>query len=278
MSANGNRRRTVCTVLALAVCTVSACERAPYSLDHAGPAVPAQRALDQPERAAALRLAMVQNQISARGVRDKKTLAAMRKVPRHLFIPKVTLSLAYGDHPVIPKVTLSLAYGDHPVGIGASQTISQPYIVALMTEALELKGGEKVLEIGTGSGYQAAVLAEIAAQVYTIEIIESLGRHAETLLDQCGYTNIEVRIGDGYQGWPEHAPFDAIIVTAAPDHIPQPLIDQLKPGGRLVIPVGESVQHLLRITKTDDGLLHENLLPVRFVPMTGQAMEKAPQR
>jgi len=264
MTANRKNSITVCAVLALlAVCVVSACERAPYSPDRAGAAAPAQRPVEQPERATALRLAMVQHQIEVRGVDDKKTLAAMRKVPRHLFVPTASLSIAYADH---------------PVSIGKKQTISQPYIVAFMTEALELKGGEKVLEIGTGSGYQAAVLAEIAGHVYTIEIIESLGRRAETLLEKCGYTNIEVRVGDGYRGWPEHAPFDAIIVTAAPDHIPQPLIDQLKPGGRLVIPVGEFIQHLLRITKTDDGLLRENLLPVRFVPMTGQAMENEPQR
>ena len=259
MSANGNRRYTVCAVLALAVCTVSACERAPYRPERASTPAPVQRPLDQPDRATTLRLAMAQHQIEGRGVRDAKTLAAMRKVPRHLFVPKAPLSVAYADH---------------PASIGNNQTISQPYIVAFMTEALELRGGEKVLEIGTGSGYQAAVLAEIARQVYTIEIIEPLGRRAKTVLDQCGYTNIEFRIGDGYQGWPEHAPFDAIIVTAAPDHIPQPLIDQLKPGGRLVIPVGKFVQQLLKITKRDDELLRETLLPVRFVPMTGEAMEK----
>ena len=263
MAANRKKRLTVCPVLALTVCVVSACERAPYSPGRAGSAAPTELSLERPDRATALRLAMVQHQIEVRGVRDQKTLAAMRKVPRHLFVPKASLAVAYADH---------------PVPIGNSQTISQPYIVAFMTEALELQGGEKVLEIGTGSGYQAAVLAEIAARVYTIEIIESLGRRAETLLDQCGYANVETRIGDGYQGWPEHAPFDAIIVTAAPGHIPQPLIDQLKPGGRLVIPVGEFVQHLLKITKTHDGLLHENLLPVRFVPMTGEAMEKGPRR
>jgi protein-L-isoaspartate(D-aspartate) O-methyltransferase len=202
---------------------------------------------------------MVRHQIERRGVRDAKTLAAMRDVPRHLFVPKVTLSVAYADH---------------PVSIGNNQTISQPYIVAFMTEALELQEDDKVLEIGTGSGYQAAVLAEIARRVYTIEIVEPLGLRAKTVLDQCGYTNIEFLIGDGYRGWPEHAPFDAIIVTAAPDHIPQPLIDQLKPGGRLVIPVGEFVQQLQKITKHGDELRYETLLPVRFVPMTGEAMEK----
>ena len=262
MKANRNRRCTVCPVLALVliVCVVQACGRHETSgQEQISATASIQLSLGQPDRAAVLRSAMVQHQIEARGVRDAKTLAAMRHVPRHLFVPKATLSVAYGDH---------------PVPIGNNQTISQPYIVAFMTEALELQGGEKVLEIGTGSGYQAAVIAEIARRVYTIEIVEPLGRRARTVLDQCGYRNIEFLIGDGYRGWPEHAPFDAIIVTAAPDHIPQPLIEQLKPGGRLVIPVGEFAQQLLKITKRDDELRYESLLPVRFVPMTGKAMEE----
>jgi len=255
-------------MLALLAAPVSGCGGSPHSAAHDSQTdvetdVPSQRGpkpLSPTDRGSVLRSAMVERQIEARGVRDPKTLAAMRKVPRHLFAPKLRLADAYADRPM-------------PIGEG--QTISQPYVVAFMTEALGLRGGEKVLEIGTGSGYQAAVLAEIADEVYTIEIVESLGRRAEAVLDECGYTNVEVRIGDGYAGWPEHAPFDAIIVTAAPDHVPQPLIDQLKPAGRLVIPVGDYFQSLLRITKTEDGLKRENLMSVIFVPMTGRAQEKS---
>jgi protein-L-isoaspartate(D-aspartate) O-methyltransferase len=199
---------------------------------------------------------MVKTQIEPRGVKDKLVLDAMRKVPRHLFVPESFRQRAYSDGPL-------------PIGEG--QTISQPYIVALMTELLGLKGGEKVLEIGTGSGYQAAILAEIVDQVYTIEIICSLAETAEERLKQMGYENITVRCADGYQGWNEHAPFDGIIVTAAPDHIPQPLVDQLKVGGRLVIPVGDIYQELMVITKTETGIKKMNAIPVRFVPMTGEA-------
>ncbi len=202
---------------------------------------------------------MVARQIVSRGVSDKLVLTAMRKVPRHEFVPE---DIKYR------------AYEDNPLPIGEDQTISQPYIVALMTELLGLKGGEKVLEIGTGSGYQAAILAEIAAEVYTIEIIESLARTAEQRLKEMGYENITVRWGDGYQGWEEHAPFDGVIVTAAPDHIPQPLVDQLKVGGRMVIPVGSFFQELKLLTKTGDGVKEKNVIPVRFVPMTGEAQEK----
>ncbi|MBN1614611.1 MAG: protein-L-isoaspartate(D-aspartate) O-methyltransferase [Deltaproteobacteria bacterium] len=203
---------------------------------------------------------MVRNQIEARGVRDRLVLDAMRKVHRHLFVP---------GH------LTQAAYLDFPLPIGEGQTISQPYIVAFMTESLQLKGGEKALEIGTGSGYQAAVLAEIAKEVYTIEIIPSLGNRAKALLKAMGCENIHVRIGDGYRGWREHAPYDAIIVTAAPPSIPKPLVDQLKPGGRMVIPVGESFQELILITKGRDGAVgKKSLLPVRFVPMTGEVQEK----
>lgn len=203
---------------------------------------------------------MVSSQIIRRGVSDRLTLAAMRKVQRHLFVP---------DN-MKPH-----AYEDRPLPIGEDQTISQPYIVARMTELLGLKGEEKVLEIGTGSGYQAAVLAEIAKEVYTIEIIESLANSADELLKGMGHKNITVKFGDGYKGWEEHAPFDGIIVTAAPDHIPQPLVDQLKVGGRMVIPVGENYQQLKLITKNPDGkTTEENIIPVRFVPMTGEAQEK----
>jgi protein-L-isoaspartate(D-aspartate) O-methyltransferase len=199
---------------------------------------------------------MVRLQIAAREVKDELVLDAMRKVPRHLFVPE-NLS--------------GQAYSDGPLPIGEGQTISQPYIVALMTELLELKGGEKVLEIGTGSGYQAAVLAEIAGEVYSIEIICSLAETAEKKLLEMGYDNVTVRCADGYQGWEEHAPFDGIMVTAAPDHIPQPLVDQLKVGAKLVIPVGDVFQELKVILKTETGIKEMNTIPVRFVPMTGEA-------
>ncbi len=199
---------------------------------------------------------MIAEQIESRGVKDKLVLDAMQKVPRHLFVPQ-----GYID----------LAYTDGPLPIGEGQTISQPYIVALMTELLGLKGREKVLEIGTGSGYQAAVLAEITSQVYSIEIIPSLAETARERLEEMGYKNVTVRCGDGYIGWEEHAPFDGIIVTAAPVHIPQPLIDQLKVGGKLVIPVGDFFQELIVVTKTKEGIEKESTIPVRFVPMTGEA-------
>jgi protein-L-isoaspartate(D-aspartate) O-methyltransferase len=202
------------------------------------------------------REAMVRSQIEPRGVKDKLVLKAMRTVPRHRFVPASLVDRAYSDG---------------PLPIGENQTISQPYIVALMTELLGLKGGEKVLEIGTGSGYQAAVLAEIVDQVYTIEIICSLAETAEKRLKQMGYNNVTVRCADGYQGWEEHAPFDGIIVTAAPDHIPQPLVDQLKVGAKLAIPVGDVFQELMVITKTETGIKKMNAIPVRFVPMTGEA-------
>ncbi len=202
---------------------------------------------------------MVADTIVARNVSDKLVLSAMRKVPRHEFVPENMKRYAYDDR---------------PLPIGEDQTISQPYIVALMTELLELKGGEKVLEIGTGSGYQAAILAEIAKDVYTIEIIPSLAQSAEERLRRLGYKNITVKTGDGYKGWEEHAPFDGIIVTAAPDHIPQPLVDQLKIGGKMVIPVGSMIQQLKVITKTESGIKEKSVLPVRFVPMTGEAQQK----
>lgn len=198
------------------------------------------------------RLKMVKDQIQARGVMDHRVLEAMRSVPRHLFVPQKERSKAYQDSPL-------------PIGYG--QTISQPYIVAYMCEALGLRGEEKVLEIGTGSGYHAAVLSLLAKEVYTIEIIEPLARQAEERLRELGYHNVRVRCGDGYKGWPEEAPFDAIVVTAAPPEIPQSLVDQLKVGGRMVIPVGEGLQDLLRITRTQEGAKVERLLPVRFVPM-----------
>ena len=209
---------------------------------------------------ASKRSAMVERQIRWRGVKDSLVLKAMRKVPRHQFVPENLKDMAYTDR---------------PLPIGKDQTISQPYIVALMTEYLGLKGGEKILEIGTGSGYQAAILAEIAAEVYTIEIIQSLGDNAQKKLKSLGYKNIHVKIGDGYQGWQEHAPFDGVIVTAAPVHIPQPLIDQLKTGGRMIIPVGDYYQELILITKQKDGSIKKkSVLPVIFVPMTGEAQKE----
>ncbi len=205
---------------------------------------------------AARRARMVDSQILARGVREPRVLAAMRKVPRHLFVDP-------GQR--------AGAYEDHPLPIAGSQTISQPYIVALMTELLELPAKARVLEIGTGSGYQSAVLGELASEVYSIEILPELARAAGDKLQQLGYMNVVVREGDGYRGWPEHAPFDGIIVTAAPERIPQPLLDQLSPGGRMVIPVGGFFQELKVFTKGPDGRITEkDIIPVRFVPMTGE--------
>lgn len=198
---------------------------------------------------------MVMSQIEARDVSDPDVLEAMTAVPRHLFVPAEYLSQAYEDHPL-------------PIGYG--QTISQPYIVALMTEKLQIKRGDKVLEIGTGSGYQAAVLAHLGAQVYSVEIIPELARAADERLKQLGYP-VAVKQGDGYFGWEEHAPYDAIIVTAAPDHVPQPLVKQLKDGGRLVIPVGPrgSYQTLWQFTRQGDDLKAVNLGGVLFVPLVG---------
>lgn len=205
------------------------------------------------------RTSMVVQQLRSRDIRDEKVLAAMARVPRHRFVPSALRALAYSDG---------------PLPIGYKQTISQPYIVAYMTEALDLKPGEKVLEIGTGSGYQAAVLAEITGQVFSIEIVPELAKSAEETLIELGYRNVQVRAGDGYQGWPDKAPFDAIIVTAAPDHIPQPLIDQLAPGGRLVIPVGTGNQEMMILTRTAGGVLSRRTIAVRFVPMTGEAEKR----
>lgn len=197
---------------------------------------------------------MVQSQLRARGVKSGKVLDAMRTVPRHLFVPE--------------KIA-SMAYSDRPLAIGHEQTISQPFIVAFMTEALDIDGGDKVLEIGSGSGYQAAVLAEIGAEVWTMEIVPELAEMAESNLKQAGYENVHVKCGDGYKGWPEEAPFDAVIITAAPESIPDALVDQLKEGGTMVLPVGpvNSVQTLKKVIKKDGKLKQETLIPVRFVPM-----------
>ena len=202
---------------------------------------------------------MVRGQLMSRGVRDERVLAATSKVPREEFVPQDSRAASYTDQPL-------------PIGYG--QTISQPYIVAFMTEQLHPSSGDHVLEIGTGSGYQAAVLAELVAEVYSIEIIEPLAKSAEATLQRLGYKNVHVKVGDGYKGWPEHAPFDAITVTCAPDHVPQPLIDQLKEGGRMIIPVGGfGDQELYLLEKKNGELKRRAVLPVRFVPMAGEAMK-----
>ena len=226
-------------VLALAMLAVS-CRETPAAV--------------QPEYEAR-RATMVEEQLSKRGINDPRVLEAMRKVPRHRFVPESARDEAYGDYPL-------------PIGHG--QTISQPYIVGFMTQALRVDSSHRVLEIGTGSGYQAAILAELARDVYTIEIIPALAKSAETLLADLGYRNVHVREGNGYLGWPEHAPFDRIIVTAAPDEVPPALLAQLKIGGLMAIPVGTILQELRVLRRTDTGLETLETLPVRFVPMTGK--------
>ncbi len=203
---------------------------------------------------------MVKQQIQARGIDDQRVLNAMRKVERHLFVPPDQTSKAYGDYPL-------------PIGFG--QTISQPFIVAFMTNALDIAPGSKVLEIGTGSGYQAAILAELCDSVFTVEIIPGLAEKARNLLTVLGYRNIRVKIGDGYQGWAQHAPYQAIIVTCSPTHIPVPLVDQLDEGGKLIIPVGERYeQELVILIKKEGRLKQQAVLPVRFVPMINQNQQE----
>lgn len=203
------------------------------------------------------RAIMVNEQIEARGIKDPATLEALRTVPRHEFIP------ARLRHE---------AYADYPLTIGHGQTISQPYIVAFMTEAIRPQPGEKILEVGAGSGYQAAILAQMGAEVYTVEIVEPLAELARQNLARLGFKNAHVRHGDGYRGWPEHAPFDAIIVTCAPDQIPPDLVAQLRDGGRMIIPVGGGMeQQLILLRKHDEQIEKQSVLPVRFVPMTGEA-------
>lgn len=199
---------------------------------------------------------MVQEQLIPRGITDRRVLEALVKVPRHLFVPEALWHQAYSDRPL-------------PIGYG--QTISQPYIVALMTEALELQGDERVLEVGTGSGYQAAILAELAKQVYSVERMPELARRARRILDRLGYGNVLIRVGDGSKGWPERAPFDAIIVTAGAPKVPKALLQQLKVGGRMVIPVGdEHSQELLKIVRLKDGFQQEELGGCRFVKLIGE--------
>ncbi|MBA3818823.1 MAG: protein-L-isoaspartate(D-aspartate) O-methyltransferase [Deltaproteobacteria bacterium] len=245
-------------VLASAACgsdkpasTPGAAPSAPLTVAHVATADPG----------AAARLRMVEETIVARGVRDPRVLEAMRRTRRH---------------ELVPAALRHRAYEDNPLPIGYEQTISQPFIVAAMTEAAQVAPGEKVLEVGTGSGYQAAVLAELGADVYSIEIVEPLATRTHAVLATLGYDQLHLRIGDGYRGWPEAAPFDAIIVTAAPPEIPTPLIEQLAIGGRLVIPVGDYPDQELRVvTRRADGTTSETLFPVRFVPMTGEA-QRAP--
>jgi protein-L-isoaspartate(D-aspartate) O-methyltransferase len=209
---------------------------------------------------AAERQQMVQQQLVARGIHEERVLATMAKVPREEFVPADERAGAYTDH---------------PLPIGYDQTISQPYIVAFMTEQLHPKPSDRVLEIGTGSGYQAAILAELVSEVYSIEIVEPLAKNAEATLQRLGYKNVHVKIGDGYKGWPEPAPFDAIIVTCAPDRVPQPLVDQLKDGGRMIIPVGNRFAQELYLLEKKNGQLKESaVLPVRFVPMAGEATKQ----
>jgi protein-L-isoaspartate(D-aspartate) O-methyltransferase len=241
MSARGSRALPLLVILLTALSACTGCD--------SGAGGRTEKALDEH---AGARRALVDHLEASWRIRDAAVLKAMRKVRRHEFV-----SSSMAPH----------AYENRALPIAEGQTISQPYIVAHMTEALQLRGGEKVLEIGTGSGYQAAVLAEIAKDVFTIEIIERLGVSARKLLDRLGYTNIHYRIGDGYKGWPEEAPFDAIIVTAAPPEVPPVLKQQLRQGGRLVLPVGTNYQELLLITRTGEGFTQRRLGAVRFVPM-----------
>jgi protein-L-isoaspartate(D-aspartate) O-methyltransferase len=205
------------------------------------------------------RMKMVNEQIIARNIHDKKVIEAMKKVPRHEFVP--------ADY-------VNSAYKDSPLPIGHGQTISQPYIVAYMTEQLDLSEKDTVLEIGTGSGYQAAVLAEIVSHVYTIEIVPELASMANEVLKNLGYENVSVKMGDGYKGWQEYAPYDAIMLTAAPLRIPQPLLNQLEDNGRLIAPIGDEFQELVLVTRNGENFSRKKLIPVRFVPMTGEIQKK----
>ena len=206
---------------------------------------------------AAQRQQMVQRQLVARGINEQRVLGAMTKVPREEFVPPESRAASYEDGPL-------------PIGYG--QTISQPYVVAFMTDQLRPKPSDRVLEVGTGSGYQAAILAELVSAVYSIEIVEPLAKNAEATLQRLGYKNVHLKIGDGYKGWPEEGPFDAIIVTCAPDKVPQPLVDQLKDEGRMVIPVGDRFAQQLYLLEKKNGQLKQSAtLPVRFVPMTSEA-------
>jgi protein-L-isoaspartate(D-aspartate) O-methyltransferase len=241
-----------------------ACEDGRRDAPTAAPATAREEPAEAPETSrdgdrAAERRTMVAEQLAARDIHDPQVLEAMRRVPRHRFVPA-----GQARH----------AYEDRPLSIGHRQTISQPYIVALMTQLAEVREGHRVLEIGTGSGYQAAVLAEMGAEVFTIEIVEPLGKRSRQLLRDLGHDRVHVRIGDGHGGWPDEAPFDAIVVTAAPPQIPTPLKEQLAVGGRMVVPVGEHRQELRVLHRTDDGMVERPSIPVRFVPMTGEAQRR----
>jgi protein-L-isoaspartate(D-aspartate) O-methyltransferase len=256
-------------VSSLVIADMAACQavRQPQEEEEMGdaekttePAADSSAPTESEDRYAAARRDMVDRQLRRRDIRDKRVLDAMQDVPRHRFVPADMLDMAYADQ---------------PLPIGQRQTISQPYIVALMTQLAQPKPKSRALDVGTGSGYQAAVLAELCGKVYSIEIIESLAGGARKRLKELGYDNIQVRCGDGYRGWAEHAPFDLIIVAAAPAHIPQPLIDQLAPGGRLVLPVGEYFQDLMVVEKQQDGTTRKwKVIPVAFVPMTGEAQRR----
>ncbi|MFV1966391.1 MAG: protein-L-isoaspartate(D-aspartate) O-methyltransferase [Pirellulaceae bacterium] len=233
-------------------------EQAPVAADE--PADSQPDAMEEASHFAPLRQRMVDTQIQARGIRNAGVLEAMRTVPRHRFVPPGQVHAAYNDH---------------PLRIGHGQTISQPYIVALMTELAKPTKESIALDVGTGSGYQAAVLSNLCKEVYSIEIIESLANSARQRLEDVGYENLTVRCGDGYRGWPEKAPFDLIIVAAAPDHVPQPLVDQLREGGRLIIPVGSYFQELMVVEKLPGGKSRAwKKTGVAFVPMTGEAQER----
>ena len=240
----GQDRERLALGLALVVASASACGRPTGS-----------RVEPRPGDWDAARQRMVDTQLSGRDISDARVLAAMRKVPRHLFVPEPLRAAAYDDS---------------PVPIGLDQTISQPYIVAFMTQALDVQPGHRVLEIGTGSGYQAAVLAELTDRIYTIEVLAPLAERARATLAELGYRHVSVRVGNGYFGWPEHAPFDRIIVTAAPPEIPAALVEQLKIGGLMAIPVGTREQTLLVLRRTPGGMETLHTLPVRFVPMVDQ--------
>lgn len=234
-------------VMVILLLTLLGCEEGPRS---------APLLVDADRQAERNRL--VEEHIIPRGIKDPAVLAAMRGVPRHRFVPTMYSAFAYMD-------------GALPIGHG--QSISQPSLVAKMTEALTIKKTDRVLEVGTGSGYQAAILAELADKVLTIEILEPLARQAERTLTELGYHNVRVRVGDGYQGWPEEAPFDAIIVTAAPDHVPQPLLDQLAVGGRLILPVGRYFQTLELYRRTAEGYERKTITLVRFVPLVREGQQ-----
>jgi protein-L-isoaspartate(D-aspartate) O-methyltransferase len=205
-----------------------------------------------------LRRSMVEQQVRQRGITQPEVLSAMEQVPRHLFVPDSLRTEAYSDQPLV---------------LGQGRTVYQPYVVALMTSLLGLKRGDKVLEVGTGSGYHAAVLSRIAREVYSIEIVPTVASQATKRLSVLGYHNVEVRVGDGYRGWPEKGPFDAILLSAAPTQIPKPLLDQLREGGKMVAPVGGFFQDLLVITKTSEGLEKRTVIPVRLSPMKGRAQD-----